>query len=219
MDTNLSYFLPSKSGDGLLSYILLNYLIDSQNELVEFCCKNTQIISVEANVLEFKENLVDFDPDNDFMRILKSNFIYDQKESQYWFMFDNMTSRVIERYIKNKPLIKTDLPVFVCSDEIGESNFYKNLDSIIKQVISLSVENKLKPFNYFKETLEPMLQIAIFQDFTSIDEAVDALNIFKILINYSKTISGHPNEYISNLVKKIYLEQNAHSILKTNVSF
>lgn len=134
METNLSYFLPTKMGDGLLSFVLLNYLIDSQNDFLEFYHKSDQMTTIESKFLEFKDYLIDFDPDHDFLRILKSNFIYDQKETQYWFLFDNIKNRTVERYIKNRPRIEINLPVFLCSDEIGESNFYKSLDSVINQV-------------------------------------------------------------------------------------
>lgn len=67
--------------------------------------------------------------------------------------------------------------------------------------------------------LDQLIQLTIFQEFKSIEEVTDALNVLKILINYSKTICGCPNDSLSNLVKKIYLEQNVQLALKMTVNF
>lgn len=135
MNTSLSHFLPSKRGDGFLSFILFNFLIDTQNDLIEFCDKNDQklIINTESHV-EYMDNLINFNPDDNFLRIIKSNFIYDTNESQNLFLFSNISNQFVESYLKNKPLIKINLPTFLCSDEIDDLNLFKNFDSITKQV-------------------------------------------------------------------------------------
>jgi hypothetical protein len=37
LDTKLSYFLPTLSGDGLMAYALIHYLARIQNDMLEFC--------------------------------------------------------------------------------------------------------------------------------------------------------------------------------------
>ena len=57
----------------------------------------------------------------------------------------------------------------------------------------------------------------IFNDFETIEQTAEALNVLKILINYAKTTSADRNEYISDFTKKIYIDRNVESILKPNV--
>lgn len=134
MDTKLSYFIPSKSGDGLITYAIIHYLIKAQNDILACYSKNNQLLSVDVNLAEDEEYLIDLDPDSDFLRILKSNFIYDSKESRYWFEFENINDRIIDRYLKNKPYFNIDIPVFSYSDELNDFSLFKKLDSVIEQV-------------------------------------------------------------------------------------
>lgn len=135
MHTSLSHFLPSKKGDGLLSFVLFHYLIDTQNDLLNFEKKNDQKLSIDnESHLEYTDNLIDFNPDENFLRLIKSNFIYEPKEDQDLFLFSNIRNQFVEQFLKNKPLIKINLPIFLCSDEIDESNLYKKFHLIAKQV-------------------------------------------------------------------------------------
>lgn len=62
------------------------------------------------------------------------------------------------------------------------------------------------------------LMTNIFNDFDTIEQTAEALNVLKILINYAKTTSADKNEYISDFSKKIYISRNIELTLKSNVS-
>ncbi|CAF0704523.1 unnamed protein product [Brachionus calyciflorus] len=200
LDTKLSYFLPTKTGDGHLTYAIIHYLVNGQNEILKSFHKHDEVLSVDINLIEDNEYLIEFDPYDDFLRIIKSNFIFDSKESRYWFQYDSIHDRVVETYIRNKPLIETKIPLFQYSDEINDNNLFSKLNAVIPQ-----------------ETIDTSLQSKIFNDLETIEQTADALNILKILINYAKTTASDSDEFIRDLIKKVYIERNVETILKSNI--
>lgn len=139
MNTRLSHFLPSEHGDGLKAYAMIYYLVDAQNDILKLHYKENKCDTIDANLIENKDYLIDFDSNEEVLKILKSNFTYDSKESRYLFQFENINEIFINRYIKYKPFISTRIPVFEYSDEINDLNFFIKLNSVIEQVRSIKV--------------------------------------------------------------------------------
>lgn len=63
-------------------------------------------------------------------------------------------------------------------------------------------------------------QTEIFNEFKTINEVSEGLNVLKIVINYAKATSASPEEKVAGFMKKIYFEnsmKNFEIILKLNV--
>lgn len=73
----------------------------------------------------------------------------------------------------------------------------------------------------FKETIELNVQASLFNEFGTIAEIGEALNVLKVVINYARTTSANSDESLGDFIKKIYVEstyKDMEIILKNNVS-
>lgn len=71
-----------------------------------------------------------------------------------------------------------------------------------------------------QENLDLGTQTVIFKEFKTMNETSEALNIIKIVINYSKAASANSNLSISSFIKKIYADESLRHVelvLKFNV--
>ena len=70
--------------------------------------------------------------------------------------------------------------------------------------------------------MDSITQAEIFNEFKTINEVSEGLNVLKIVINYAKATSASAEERVSIFMKKIYFEnsmKNYEMILKLNVTF
>jgi hypothetical protein len=92
LDSKLSYFLPTLSGDGLYSYALIHYLSSIHNDMVKFFieikkepCSYHQSKSVEE--FEKEEFIIQFDTQTDLLDLVQSNFTYDSRNLKCLFQY------------------------------------------------------------------------------------------------------------------------------------
>lgn len=74
---------------------------------------------VDVKLFENNEYIIQFDENDDLLRIIQSNFTYDSKNSKCIFRYENITNQVIDRFFQTKPLINVKVSSFIlfrCSD-------------------------------------------------------------------------------------------------------
>lgn len=106
MDSKLTFFLPTQYGDGFTCYKLIQNLCEIQNEILKFCFDSRIIENekVDLQQLEINDNVIYYE-EAQLANIIKSNYTYDSKESKLNFNFDNITNLVIQKILRDKPLI------------------------------------------------------------------------------------------------------------------
>ena len=192
LDTKLSFFLPTLNGDGLLCYSMMHYLSKLHNEMLDFYHKIKRVTSesIDVSLFENKEHVITFEENSDLLRIIHYNFTYDSKAYKCIFNYENITNQIVERYLQTKQLIdmKT-LPLFEYSDEINDQTLLTKLNQVIKQ-----------------DLIDLIIQSNIFNEFKTINQTAEMLNILKIVINYAKTTMPSPNMNLSDYMRKIYID-------------
>ena len=71
-----------------------------------------------------------------------------------------------------------------------------------------------------QEPIEQSVQANIFNEFGTINDVAEALNVLKTVINYARTTSADSNEVLKNFMAKIYLKDaytNSEHVLKNTV--
>ena len=200
LNSKLSYFLPTKNGDGLFSYSLINFLSSIHNEMISFYHEIKRInlnshgfLSQNIELFENKELIIYFDENNDLFRLVQANFTYDLKNLKCIYKYKNIENQLINRYLRSKPKIDLNtIKLFEYSDEINDLNIFKRLEH--------------------KTLLDLNTQLDLINEFNKINEISEALNTLKVIINYASTLSADSSESIRLFIKKIY--SNDSSLFK-----
>ncbi|RMZ93472.1 E3 ubiquitin-ligase RNF213-like [Brachionus plicatilis] len=205
MTTKLSYFLPTLSGDGFLSYLMIHYMAKIQNEMLEQCKKKlSHIPTKSAQLFDDQSQLITFDKQSDLLRVLQSNFSYKSTELKFVFRYESIENQIMDKYMRSKAQIDLNsIPIFEYSDEISYFRTFKLLN---EQVVQQSLR------------LSEMAQI--MDDFKNISEISEALNTLRIIIDYTIVTSLDPNDSLVDFLKKIYsgsLLKQTEAILKAKI--
>jgi hypothetical protein len=171
LNSKLSYFLPTLTGDGLFSYSFIKFLCSIQNEMLHYYHEIKEIqhtSTLSVNQFENSELVINFDQDNDLFRLVQANFCYDANMTRI-FNFKNIENQLITRYLRNKPLIDLqNMEIFEYSDEINDLNIFKKMSEI--------------------SLLDFKTQNSIFDEFNNINEITEALKILKVITNYTSNL-------------------------------
>lgn len=138
MDSKLSYFLPTLNGDGLYSYALIHWLASIQNDMLSFYINLKKEKSEDRRSIEEfqeKEFIIKFGKQTDLLGLVQGNFSYDSRELKCLFQYKNIENRLIDRYLRRKPMVNTEnMPLFEYSDVIYDANIFERLEGGNKQV-------------------------------------------------------------------------------------
>ncbi len=211
LNSKLSYFLPTLSGDGLFSYSLINFLSTNHNEIISFYHEIKRIDHslmtadsvLSVDMFENADLIIKFDENNDLFRLVQANFMYDSKNLKCVYKFRNIENQLINRYLRAKPKIDIqNMKLFEYSDEINDLSIFKQIEQ--------------------KTLLDLATQTDLIDEFNKINEISEALNTLKLVINYASTLSADSAETISSFIKKIYsndpaLFKQSEQILKTKI--
>ncbi len=105
------------------------------------------------SIEEFQKNefIIHFGKKTDLLGLVQANFSYDARDLKCLFQYKNIESRLIDRYLRRKPLVDTDkIPLFEYSDVIYDANIFERLEAGNKQVtrndyyLTLSAAKKAK---------------------------------------------------------------------------
>lgn len=77
--------------------ILKNFFINFRHEIFD------------VKLFENPEYIIQFEENDDLLRIIQFNFSYDSKNSKCIFRYENITNQIIDKYFQTKPLI--NIPV------------------------------------------------------------------------------------------------------------
>jgi hypothetical protein len=157
MDSKLSFFLPTQYGDGFTCFQLIQNLCLIQNEILKFCFDSRQIENekVDPKQLEINDNIIHYE-ETQLINIIKSNYTYDSKESKLNFNFENITNLIIQKILRDKPLIDVKVnknqslrrlfgffndffnfkafKFYEYADEINDFDLFNKISDTIKQV-------------------------------------------------------------------------------------
>ena len=211
LNSKLSYFLPTLSGDGLFSYSLINFLSTTHNEIISFYHEIKRIDHslmtadsvMSIDMFENADLIVKFDENNDLFRLVQANFMYDSKNLKCIYKFRNIENQLINRYLRAKPKIDIqNMQLFEYSDEINDLSIFKQIEQ--KTLLDLATQSDL------------------IDEFNKINEISEALNTLKVVINYASTLSADSAESINSFIRKIYsndpaLYKLSEQILKTKI--
>lgn len=205
LKTELSYFLPTKNGDGFLSYLIIHYLAKIQNDMLEHSKKKlSKIMTKPAHLFDSLSQTISFDKKSDLLRILQSNFSYNSQELKLVFRYEKIENQILDRYLRSKAQIDLNsIPIFEYSDEITYFTTFKRLNEQVRQE-SLSLDDQAK----------------IMDEFKTISELSEALNTLRLIIDYVIVSSVDSNDNIENFLQKIYSSpylNQAKTILKITI--
>ena len=212
LDTNLSYFLPSKYGDGLICYALLDYLANIHNEFIEHYKiserRGNQLQQSEElhiGLFENPEFIIRFDTKGNLLRTIIANFRYDSKESKLVFSYEKVEKQIINKYVQTKSKIDIHtVPLFEYSEEMTDLAILIRLNDSIEQ-----------------EPIDVFMQKSIFEEYKSVQETSEALHMLKTIINFAGTTSVKGDMKLAEFVHMIYVDsthKNPDQILKAKVT-
>lgn len=156
---------------------------------------------------ENQSKLIVFDKYGDLMRILQSNFNYDARNLKFIFYYENIEHQIIDRFLRNKPKINLDtIFLFEFSDELQDSTVFNRLNQVCRQ--------------------EPMTSVGawteIMAEFSQVSELSDALNMVKIIINYTLTTTPNRDLDLITFLEEIFTQdkmlKHSEVVLKTKVN-
>lgn len=90
-----------------------------------------------------KEFIIKFGKQTDLLGLVQGNFSYDSRELKCLFQYKNIENRLIDRYLRKKPMVNTEkIPLFEYSDVIYDANIFERLEAGNKQVTLLLMTTK-----------------------------------------------------------------------------
>ncbi len=162
LNSKLSYFLPTLSGDGLFSYSLINFLSTNHNEIISFYHEIKRIDHslmtadsvLSVDMFENADLIIKFDENNDLFRLVQANFMYDSKNLKCVYKFRNIENQLINRYLRAKPKIDIqNMKLFEYSDEINDLSIFNKSNKrhySIWPLKSTSSTNSIKSMKFPK---------------------------------------------------------------------
>ena len=112
LDSKLTYFLPTLNGDGVLIYSMIHFLSSIQNEMLSIYYKKKSIEyeKLDAGLFENQDFAIIFNENNDLLRIVQANFIFESKNLN--FNYENISDQICERLFQSRPLINMEVYSF-----------------------------------------------------------------------------------------------------------
>lgn len=143
-DIPVGFFLPNSKNEGFVIYSILFYLLNEQNEFIQFYVGNILNKKVNENTVTIslenvtKNDLISFSPQKDILRLVYIHSNYSLEESKninLEFDFSKIQSSIERKIIDDKPLIDTStIPLIEFSDNTrNDSKRFENLDRRVKQ--------------------------------------------------------------------------------------
>ena len=71
--------------------------------------KSIEHEKLDAGLFENQDFAIMFDENNDLLRIIQANFIFDSKNSKYLFRYENISDQICERLFQSRPLINMEV--------------------------------------------------------------------------------------------------------------
>jgi hypothetical protein len=209
MNTKLSFFLPSKYGDGFACYALIQYLSTVHNDFIKkylsFFNRNESYLDI--NQFDNQDFIIQFGSKTNLLRLITSNYEFDSKNSKLIFDYHKIQRKLVENFIQSKPLIQLD--TIEKSILFEYSNEMNDIDEIL---IRLSTEIK-------QELVDEGTQKAIYDEFKQINEMSEALHVLKAMINFACTTSFNPEVCFSEFVHQVYPQNTSiETILKARIT-
>ena len=209
MNTKLSYFLPSKYGDGFVCYALIKYLSFVHNNFMESYLAHCQRQELELDIFMFDnpEYIIQFNSKGSLLRLIESYQEFDSKNSKIIFHYEKIQQKLIENFIQSKPLI--DIKSIEKSIIFEYSNEMNDIDEVL-----FRLDNEIK-----QELVDEGTQKAIYDEFKQINETSEALHVLKTIINFACTTWNNSDEKLSEFVKKVFPQDSSvDSILKAKIT-
>lgn len=140
LDSKLAFFLPTLTGQGFLTFVLVHFLAKAQNEILKFYHQLANISQlvfsfnfcfilkifyynclffffssfecVEPSMVVNKDYVIHIESENELLSIVQSNFSFDSAHSTFSFRFDTIGDKIAERFFQTRPLIDLEVKNF-----------------------------------------------------------------------------------------------------------
>ncbi|RNA31081.1 E3 ubiquitin-ligase RNF213-like [Brachionus plicatilis] len=222
-DIPIAFFLPNSKNEGFLIYSLLFFLINVQNEFIQFYVGNILNKSVIENTVTIglenvtKSDLISFSPEKDILRLVYIHSNYSLEESKninLEFDFNKIQNSIERKLIVDKPLIDTRgiLLIEFSDNTRNDLKRFENLERRVKQQeLSFVIKEKICFFYKKPDQLNDIIRkLNIVIDFINstgcpedikiIDYAIDTLKMTNIDgSNINKQISELDVSYLKSL--------------------
>ncbi|CAF0865868.1 unnamed protein product [Brachionus calyciflorus] len=153
----ICYLISSTSNEGLFIYSLMFYLINLQNEFIEFYIGSIREKSIRdyTNIIDLENvtssDCISFSVDKDLLRLIyiHSNYsLENSKNLNLEFDYAKIQDSIEKRFLMERPLIKPDgIPLIDYSDNIKDWKRFEALDRKIKQEeLSFVIKDKISMF-------------------------------------------------------------------------
>ena len=138
----LSYLLPSTIKDGRYIYYIIFYLINLQNEFIQFYSKQNQTVLNSNDKIEIEAlnstNCIGFTINKDILQIVYMHSNYSlgiEQEIDIEYNFAKIQFTISKRFLEDKMLIETNVPLIEYSDDINDMSRFESLNRQVPQVI------------------------------------------------------------------------------------
>ena len=196
----LSFFLASSSNDGSFIYSTLFYLINLQNEFLQFTRNKTRAsqgdnlnenAEIELDALTTND-CISFLVDKDLMQIVYMNtsYSYESKDQvNLEYDFTKMQISVVKRFLEEKAVIKSNkIPLIEYSDDINDISRFQALHKNVAQIeLEYAIKEKITSFYKQPNELNDIIRIIhIVIDFVISSGCSSNMKIIDYAINVLK---------------------------------
>ncbi|ESO09860.1 hypothetical protein HELRODRAFT_190307 [Helobdella robusta] len=196
LNSEIAVALPLWRRYGLYSVALVQFLIDQQNQLLDFFSKekivsNIQHVNLDESTVA---HIVTYDPDRDLPALLLANCNYSFQLGAFTkieYDYDNMEKQIISKFISGKPFLNPSMNVIIFKEDFKAAVTFAELERRIKQV--------QMPQNIFEKDLKTLAT------------ASDALACFNIVVEFLSSVATDPEKKIVDFMNELKSLQLKHA--------
>ncbi|XP_041355040.1 E3 ubiquitin-protein ligase RNF213-like [Gigantopelta aegis] len=196
-DSQLAILLPSTTGPGLCSYILLEFLLRKHNEFLDRYCAVTQQSGVpEVPVKDLKANhLVCYHPDKDLLPLVLANCNYSFKlgeGTKVEYDFDGFEHQLKERLLQAKSKVHQQSGIIPL-----ETMLYRA--DTASALVFETLRNKVK-----QEALSPTVRLQVSAELrASLPDICDSIDNLDIAVCFLKSLGDDGSQSLQQFMTDV----------------
>ncbi|XP_048586969.1 E3 ubiquitin-protein ligase rnf213-alpha-like isoform X2 [Nematostella vectensis] len=192
-DCPVALFLPSNSGPGTCSLVLVRFLVHTHNELLQLYNRSADIHSSDVPHVPLAKvreaHLVSYNPDRDLLPLVLGQCRYSFKVAQgahVTYDWVGMERQVIDRFIRGRALIDF------------KEDRYIQMSTVSADSVLTSLRDKIP-----QESLSLAIQHQIASSYRSLQDLTEALTSLTIAITFLGSGGGKPDMPVSGFMRDV----------------
>ncbi|XP_048587615.1 E3 ubiquitin-protein ligase rnf213-alpha isoform X3 [Nematostella vectensis] len=192
-DCPVALFLPSNSGPGTCSLVLVRFLVHTHNELLQLYNRSADIHSSDVPHVPLAKvreaHLVSYNPDRDLLPLVLGQCRYSFEVAQgahVTYDWVGMERQVIDRFIRGRALIDF------------KEDRYIQMSTVSADSVLTSLRDKIP-----QESLSLAIQHQIASSYRSLQDLTEALTSLTIAITFLGSGGGKPDMPVSGFMRDV----------------